>query len=69
MAGRRADALYTRGVCVGNGSWLGTRSLLLPGVSIGDCAVVAAGAVVTMDVPPNTLVGGVPARILRDLEG
>jgi acetyltransferase-like isoleucine patch superfamily enzyme len=41
--------------------WLSTRSLVLPGVRIGEGAVVAAGAVVTKDVPPFTIVGGVPA--------
>lgn len=42
--------------------WLGSRALVLPGVTIGEGAVVAAGAVVTKDVPPYTVVGGVPAR-------
>ncbi len=42
--------------------WIGTRALILPGVRIGRGAVVAAGAVVTRDVPPLTVVGGVPAR-------
>jgi acetyltransferase-like isoleucine patch superfamily enzyme len=64
---RRADRLYSRGVCVGNGVWLGARALLLPGVTIGDRAVIAAGAVVHDDIPPNSLAGGVPARVLRVL--
>lgn len=45
--------------------WIGMRSVVLPGVKIGEGAVIAAGAVVTKDVPPHTLVGGVPARIIR----
>lgn len=53
-------------VCVG--AWIGARAVLLPGVTIGEGAVVAAGAVVTKDVAPNTLVAGVPARPLRLLE-
>ena len=54
-------------VTIGNDVWLATRSMVLRGVHIGDGAVVAAGAVVTRDVPPRTLVGGVPARVLRNL--
>jgi maltose O-acetyltransferase len=53
---------------IGNGVWIGARATVLPGVTIGDGAVVAAGAVVAKDVPPNTLVGGVPAKVIRILE-
>jgi maltose O-acetyltransferase len=52
---------------VGDGAWLASRVTVLPGVSIGNGAIVAAGAVVTQDVEPNTLVGGVPARVVREL--
>ena len=48
-------------VAIGNDCWIGARSVILPGVTIGDCSVVAAGSVVTKDVPPETLVAGVPA--------
>ncbi len=64
---RRAGPVFARPVHIGDGAWLGTRALVLPGVEIGAGAVVAAGAVVTKDVPPNVLVGGVPARVLREL--
>jgi maltose O-acetyltransferase len=47
---------------IGDYAWLGSRAMVLPGVTIGEGAVVAAGAVVTRDVPPYTVVGGVPAR-------
>ncbi len=64
---RRAGPLYTRPVTIGTGAWLGARAVILPGVTIGAGAVIAAGAVVTRDVPPNTLVGGVPARVIKEL--
>ncbi len=53
---------------IGNGAWLASRVMVLPNVRIGAGAVVAAGAVVTRDVPPNTLVAGVPARVIRELD-
>lgn len=55
-------------IVIGNGVWIGARVTVLPGVTIGQGAVVAAGSVVTKDVPPNTLVGGVPAKVIRTLE-
>jgi acetyltransferase-like isoleucine patch superfamily enzyme len=54
-------------VRIGDGSWVGARAIVLPGVSIGRRCVVGAGAVVTADVPHDTLVGGNPARPLRPL--
>jgi maltose O-acetyltransferase len=53
---------------IGDGAWIGSRALILPGIRIGSGAVVAAGAVVTKDVAPNTLVAGVPAKFVRNLE-
>lgn len=64
---RRAGPLAASPVQIGDGAWLGARALVLPGVTIGEGAVVAAGAVVTKSVAPNLLVGGVPARPIRDL--
>ncbi|MBP2338473.1 virginiamycin A acetyltransferase [Saccharothrix coeruleofusca] len=56
----------TRGdTVVGNDVWFGYRSLIMPGVRIGDGAIIAAGAVVTSDVPPYTVVGGNPARPVK----
>ena len=51
---------------IGNRVWVCTGALVLPGVTIGDGAVVAAGAVVTIDVAPYTVVGGVPAKVIRN---
>lgn len=50
---------------IGNDVWIGTKVLIMGGVNIGNGAVVAAGAVVTKDVPPYAIVGGVPAKILK----
>ena len=51
---------------IGNHVWIGTRAIVLKGVRIGNNAVVAAGAVVTRDVPDNCLVAGVPARVIKN---
>jgi len=53
-------------ICIGDHVWIGTRAIILKGVTIGDGAVVAAGALVTKDVPGKCLVGGVPAKIIRE---
>ena len=50
---------------IGNDAWIGSRAIVLDGVSIGDGAIVGAGAVVTKDVPAYAVVGGVPARVIR----
>ena len=55
-----------RPITIGQRVWLGNRSIILKGVSIGDDSVVAAGAVVTRDVPPRTVVAGNPARVVRE---
>lgn len=65
---RRAGEDAARPIHIGDGCWLGARVTVLAGVSIGDGAIVAAGAVVAGDVEPNTLVGGVPARLIRKLD-
>lgn len=50
---------------VGNDVWFGRRVMVMPGVSIGDHSIVAAGSVVTRDVPPYSIVGGAPARVIK----
>ncbi len=53
---------------IGRHVWIGANATVLPGVTIGDGAIIAAGAVVTRDVPENAIVGGVPARIMRQFK-
>lgn len=53
-------------VTIGTYAWVSSHSVILPGVSVGEGAVVAAGAVVTRDVPPYTVVAGVPAAVIRE---
>lgn len=52
-------------VVIGNDVWIGDRVIILPGVHVGDGSIIAAGAVVTHDVPPYAIVGGVPAKIIK----
>jgi len=51
-------------ICIGDDVWVGAHSVILAGITIGSGAIVAAGAVVRDDVPPNTIVGGVPATVI-----
>lgn len=55
-------------VKIGNHVWIGSNATILPGVTIGEWAVVAAGAVVTKDVPELTVAGGVPAKVLKTIQ-
>lgn len=52
-------------ICVGDDVWIGTRAIIMPGVTIGSHSIIGAGAVVTKDVPPYAIVGGVPAKIIK----
>ena len=54
-------------VLIRRNAWIGAGATILPGVTIGENSVVAAGAVVTKDVPANTVVGGVPAKVLKTI--
>ena len=64
----RMGPLVSAPIVVEDGVWIGARALILPGVTIHEGAVIAAGAIVTKDVPPHTLMAGVPARPLRTLK-
>ena len=59
--------IYTKDIEVKDGVWIGTGVIILQGVTIGENSVIAAGAVVTKDVPKNSIYGGVPAREIRKL--
>ena len=63
---KRAD-LCPSPVRIGNNVWIGAHATILPGVTIGDGAVIAAGAVVSKDVEDNTIVGGVPAKKIKEI--
>ena len=62
-----SQGITTKQVIINDDVWIGTNAVILPGVTIGRHSVVAAGAVVTTDVPENTVVGGVPAKIIKRL--
>jgi maltose O-acetyltransferase len=52
-------------VCIKDDVWIGSRVTIMPGVTVGVGAIIAAGAVVTHDVPDYTIVGGVPAKVIK----
>lgn len=54
-------------IAIGNNVWIGTRVVIMDGVTIGDNSIIASGAIVTKDVPPYSIVGGVPAKVIKTL--
>ena len=66
--GRRKHLGIAKPVVIGNDVWIGGNVTILPGVKIGNNVVVGAGAVVTKDVPDNTVVAGVPAKVIKEIE-
>jgi len=64
---RKSGYEYAKPIAIGSDVWVGGGSIILPGVTIGDAAVIGAGAVVTKDVPARAFVAGNPARVIREL--
>jgi acetyltransferase-like isoleucine patch superfamily enzyme len=62
------SALLVKPVIIKRKAWIGAGATILPGVTIGENSVVAAGAVVSKDVPDNTVVAGIPAKVIKEIE-
>lgn len=60
-------ALFAKPIVIKRNAWIGAGATILPGVTVGENAVVAAGAVVSKDVPANTVVGGIPAKFIKNI--
>ena len=67
MSPEDRGTMIPKPIHIGKNVWIGANATVLPGVTIGDSAIVAAGAVVTRDVPENAIVGGVPAEVMRTI--
>ena len=63
----KRNLLYPAPIHIGNKVWIGSGAIITRGVTIGDNSVIAAGAVVTSDVPENVIVGGVPAKVIKSI--
>lgn len=64
----RHDLEYSEPITIKDGCWICSSATICGGVTIGENSIVAAGAVVTRDVPPNSIVGGVPAKVIRQID-
>ena len=64
---KRAN-MHPKPICIGKNVWIGANATILAGVTIGDGAIIAAGAVVNKDVKPCTMVGGVPAKFIKQIK-
>ena len=58
---------YTAPVTIHDNVWVGANATILPGVTIGECSIVAAGALVNKDIPPYSVVAGIPAKVIKRL--
>lgn len=65
---RRAGKPTGKPIKIGDGTWIGARAMILPGVTVGEGCVIAAGSVVTKDCEPNSMYAGVPAKKVRELD-
>ena len=65
---RVAGVGTNKDVTIGDGTWIGARATILPGVHVGKMCMIAAGALISKDVPDYTIVGGVPAKVLKRLK-
>lgn len=63
----KRKSLVVKPVVIKNGAWIGAGVTILPGVTVGENSIVAAGAVVNKDVPDNTIVGGIPAKMIKKI--
>jgi maltose O-acetyltransferase len=61
----KEQGFYQKPICIGNNVWTGCRVIILPGVSIGDNSIIAAGSVVTKDIPKDVIAAGNPAKTVR----
>lgn len=65
---RNSGKEYAKPIIIGNNVWIGGNAVINPGVCIGDNAIIASGAVVIKNVPANVVVGGNPAKIIKEIE-
>lgn len=63
------QGITAQGIVIEDDAWIGSSAIILDGVRVGKGAVVAAGAVVSKDVPPHTVVAGVPAKVIKEIDG
>ena len=68
LAPEKRQQLHPGAIHIGKNVWIGANAVVCAGVSVGDNAVIAAGAVVVKDVEANTVVGGVPAKLIKRIE-
>jgi acetyltransferase-like isoleucine patch superfamily enzyme len=62
------EVLAKKGVIIKNNAWIGTGAIIMPNITVGEFSIIGAGSVVTKNVPPYTVVAGVPAKVIRTLK-